>query len=92
MKNPLEELKTIADLPIINTAIAVLIARFTGSELTQLAIFIILLIIIVTRKHDSRIPIAFALILLAVSAFQLAFATETAANATAILAYYTKSL
>ena len=44
--------------------------------------------IIVMRKHDSRIPIAFALTLLALAACKLAFTTETAANSTAILAYY----
>ncbi len=83
-----EELKSILDLPILYTAIAVLIAHSTPNELTQLAAFIILLLIIIYRKHDSRIPIAFALILLALSAFQLAFMTEVAANNTAILAYY----
>ena len=83
-----QELKTILDLPILYTAIAILIAHSTKSELTQLAAFVILLLIIIYRKHDSRIPIAFALILLMLSAFQLAFQTEAAANATAILAYY----
>ena len=83
-----QELKTILDLPILYTAIAVLIAHSTPNELTQLAAFVILLIIIIIRKHDSRIPIAFALILLALAAFQLAFTTEAAANNTAILAYY----
>ena len=87
-----QELKTILDLPVLYTAIAVLIAHSTKNELTQLAAFVILLLIIIIRKHDSRIPIAFALSLLALSAFQLAFTTETAANSTAILAYYTKSL
>ncbi len=42
----------------------------------------------VRSEYDSRIPAAFALTLLALSAFQLAFTTETAANSTAILAYY----
>ncbi|MFH1126511.1 MAG: hypothetical protein V1718_00180 [archaeon] len=88
MKKPIDELKTILDLPIAITAIAILIARFTENELIQLTTFIILLAIIVIRKQDSRIPIAFALILLMVSAFQLAFQTESAANQTAILAYY----
>ena len=83
-----KEIKSILDLPILYTAIAVLIARFTQNEVAQLSIFIILLIVIIIRKHDSRIPIAFALILLALSAFQLAFMTEVAANNTAILAYY----
>ena len=83
-----KELKSILDLPIFYTAIAVLIAHSTTNELTQLSAFVILLIIIIYRKHDSRIPIAFALILLMLSAFQLAFMTEAAANNTAILAYY----
>ncbi len=83
-----QELKTILDLPILYTAIAVLIAHFTENELIQLVTFSALLLIIIYRKHDSRIPIAFALTLLALCAFQLAFTTETAANSTAILAYY----
>ena len=83
-----QELKTILDLPILYTAIAILIAHSTANEHTQLAAFVILLLIIIIRKHDSRIPIAFALILLALCAFQLAFQTESAANSTAILAYY----
>ena len=83
-----KELKSILDLPILYTAMAILIAHSTQNELTQLSAFVILLIITVIRKHDSRISIAFALILLALSAFQLAFMTETAANNTAILAYY----
>ena len=88
MKHLKKELKEILDLPILYTAIAILIAHSTQNELTQLAAFAVLLLIIIYRKHDSRIPIAFALILLALSAFQLAFQTEAAANNTAILAYY----
>lgn len=84
----LEEVKSILDLPVLYTAIAVVVAHNTKSELMQLAVFFALLLVIIYRKHDSRIPIAFALTLLVLSAFQLAFATEAAANQTAILAYY----
>ena len=84
----IKEIKTIFDLPIIFTAIAVAIAHITTDELTQLAVFILLAITIIHKKHDSRIPIIFALILIILSAFQLAFAAEAAANNTAILAYY----
>lgn len=83
-----EEILSILDIPILYTAIAVLIAHNTTNELTQLSAFVVLLTIIIIRKYDSRVPIAFALILLALAAFQLAFTTEAQANNTAILAYY----
>ena len=82
------ELKTLLDFPIAYTAIAVLIAHFTTNELIQLTIFFLILVIILIKKHDTCIPITFTLILFMLCAFQRAFQTETAANNTAILAYY----
>jgi len=84
----IKEISTIFDLPIFCTALAVAMAHITTDELTQLAVFILLAITILYKKHDSCIPIALALILIVLSAFQLAFASEAAANNTAILAYY----
>ena len=66
-------------MPLAYTAAAILVANFTDNELLQLGTFFALLLIIVIRKHDSRIPIAYALIMLIISAFQLAFQTGSSA-------------
>ncbi len=87
-ENAIQEVLTKVNPPVLYTAIAILAANNTTNELIQLGIFFILFTVIVIQKHDSRIPIAFALILLMLSAFQLAFITETAANHSAIFAYY----
>ncbi len=88
IKSVKNDIKTFIDMPVAYTAAAILIANNTAEELLQLGTFFALLLIIVIRKHDSRIPIAYALILLLISAFKLAFQTETAANQTAIFVYY----
>ncbi len=87
-ENAIQEVLTKVNPPVLYTAIAILAANNTTDELMQLGIFFILFAIIVIQKHDSRIPIGFALLLLVLSAFQLAFITETAANRSAIFAYY----
>ncbi len=84
-----QDIMNMIKLPVLYTAIAILVARSTTSGLTQIGTFFALLLVIVIKKDDSRIPIGFALLLLMLSAFQLAFMTEKmAANNTAILAYY----
>ncbi len=87
-ENAIQEVLTKVNPPVLYTAIAILAANNTTDEIIQLGIFFILFAIIVIQKHDSRIPIGFALLLLMLSAFQLAFIAETAANNTAIFAYY----
>lgn len=42
---------------VLYTAIAILVVNYMANELIQLGIFLILLVIIVVQKHDSRIPI-----------------------------------
>jgi hypothetical protein len=77
-KKGINEIKTIIDMPVAYTAAAILIAHDTSDELLQLAF-----------QTGSRAWIdssGFWRDLLL--AFQSAFLTETAANRTAILAYY----
>ncbi len=84
----INELKIFIDMPVSYTAAAILIANNIDNELLQFGTFIVLFLIIVIKKHDSRIPIVYALIMLLISAFILAFQTDTAANKTEIFAYY----
>ena len=88
MKKHMHELLNKVNPPVLYTSIAILAANNTSKELIKIGVFFVLFVIIVVQKHDSRIPIGFALILLMLSAFQLAFITETAANRSAIFAYY----
>ncbi len=87
-ENAIQDILNKVNPPVLYTAIAILAANNTANELIQLGIFFILFTVIIIQKHDSRIPIGFALILLMLSAFQLAFIAEKAANNTAIFAYY----
>ena len=87
-ENAIQDLLTKVNPPVLYTAIAILAANYTTNELIQLGVFFILFAIIVIQKHDSRIPIGFALILLVLSASQLAYISETTANRSAIFAYY----
>jgi uncharacterized membrane protein YhaH (DUF805 family) len=87
-KKELNNIIIIIDMPLTYTAASILIANNTYDEFLHLIIFYSLLLIIVIRKHDSRIPIAYALIMLLISAVQLAFQNETAANNTAIVVFY----
>lgn len=87
-KKRINEIMTIINMPLAYTAAAILIAYNTDDEILQLGIFFALFLIFIIKKHDSRIPIAYALIMLLISAFLLAFETENAANQSAILAYY----
>ncbi len=75
-------------IPYILVVIAVVLSKIINSELLTLLIFLALLITYAIKKYDSRIPIAFALLLLVLSAIELAFKSEAAANQIAIYAYY----
>ena len=88
IKKRITEIMTIIGMPSVYTAAAILIAYDSDDGLFQLGTFFVLLLIIVTRKRESRIPIVYALIMLLLCAFELAFRTENAANKSAILAYY----
>ncbi len=88
LKKRINKIRALIDMPLAYTAAAILIAYNTDNELLQLGTFFALLLIIVIKKHDSRIPIAYAIIMLLISAFQLAFQSETVANQTAIIVYY----
>ena len=81
-------LKNLIHIPYLLVLAAVAIANFTKSEILTLAIFLALLIIFAKQKYDSRIPIGFALLLLVITAFVLAFSSEALANRIAIYSYY----
>ena len=87
-KKRINGLKKIINMPSAYTAAAILIAYNTDDKLLQPGIFFALLLIIVIRRNESRIPTVYALIMFLISAFLLAFQVETAANKTAILGYY----
>jgi len=81
-------LKEYLNIPYILVLATVVLANFIESETLTLAIFLALLIIFAIKKYDPRIPIAFALLLLVLSAIELAVASEDVANMIAIYAYY----
>ncbi|MBE0447825.1 MAG: hypothetical protein IBX64_06955 [Actinobacteria bacterium] len=68
--------------------VCVVAARFIGSEILVLAVFIITLGIYAWRKYDSRMLVGAAIFLLVVCAALLASGSEHYANDVAIRAYY----
>ncbi|VVB60277.1 Uncharacterised protein [uncultured archaeon] len=82
------ELTDAVNIPYILVLAAVVIANFTNSEVLTLVTFLALLLIYAIKKYDSRIPVAFALLLLVLSAIELAYRSEELANQIAVYAYY----
>lgn len=84
----LDSAKEFFHVPYLLVLGAVAISSIVQSEILTLLIFLAVLVIFAIKKYDSRIPIGFALILLVLSAVELAFASEAMANTIAIYAYY----
>lgn len=82
------KLQDFLHVPYLLVLSAVVAANFIESETVTLMIFFAFLLIYSIKKYDSRIPIAFALLLLIISAFVLAYKNEALANQIAIYAYY----
>ena len=82
---------SIAQLPYILVLISILISNFIfqTEDLPTLLSFLILIPIFVFFRYDGRIPIGYALLMLALSALTLAFnKNESIANQFAIYAYW----
>ncbi|MFQ6126423.1 MAG: hypothetical protein ACE5OT_05245 [Candidatus Hadarchaeaceae archaeon] len=83
------KLKSIDDfLPFILVIICVASARFLGSEVQVLAVFILTLAIFAWRRYDARILVGTALFFLVVCATLLATGSERYSNEVAIWMYY----
>jgi hypothetical protein len=89
LKIKLPKPKSIEELiPLILIIVCIAAARFIGSEVLVLLVFIVTLGIYAWRKYDSRMLVGTAIFLLAVSAILLASGSENYANVVAIWAYY----
>jgi len=75
-------------IPFILIIACVASARFIGSEVLVLAVFIATLAIYAWRRYDPRMLVGTALFLLVVCAALLASGSEHYANDVAIWAYY----
>lgn len=75
-------------IPFILIIACVVAARFIGSEVLVLAVFIVTLGIYAWRRYDSRMLVGTAIFLLVICAALLASGSEHHANDVAIWAYY----
>lgn len=75
-------------LPLALIAIAPVLASHFSSELYSFLVFIIVFVIYAIREYDSRLLIGAAILLLTVSAVELAWGSESYANLLSIWAYY----
>ncbi len=81
-------MKKFLDAPYVLLLVATAISVIVNSEFLTLAIFLAILIIYAKKEYDSRIPIAFGLLLLVSSAIELAFANDGVTNSLAIYSLY----
>ena len=82
-------LKTIESIvPFVLIMICAISAKFMGSEVLILLVFLLVLGIYVWRKYDPRILLATALFLLTASIPILVVGSETESNKVAIWAFY----
>lgn len=89
LKIKLPKLRSIEEIiPFILIIVCVVAARFIGSEVLVLVVFIVTLGIYAWRKYDSRMFGGAAIFLLVLSAGFLVSGSETTANGIAVMAYY----
>ncbi|NIQ06929.1 MAG: hypothetical protein GWO20_14745 [Candidatus Korarchaeota archaeon] len=75
-------------LPLVLIAIAPVLASHFSSELYSFFVFIVVFVIYAIREYDSRLLIGAAILLLTVSAIELAWGSESYANLLSIWSYY----
>lgn len=75
-------------IPLFLISLAPILANYFSSELYSFLVFIMIFCIFSVRGYDSRLLIGSAIILLTVSAVELAWGSENYANLLSIWAYY----
>lgn len=75
-------------VPLLLISIAPILANYYNSELYSFLIFIGIFFIYALRQYDSRLLIGAAILILTVSAVELAWGSQSYANLLSIWAYY----